>query len=169
MAGSRQGGEMNSRTTQLFLEDFSRGQIFPGRARKITDADVLSFAALTDDKHPLHYDDAYAKTTRFGRPIVHGLHLMALTALGAAPLSEQLKDSMIAFLEQHARFQKPVFKDDTVRSEFEIEGAEHQPGADWGKLTIRVRLINQRDEIILEGRHVYRIRSRADRPRHRPP
>lgn len=152
------GGEI----TQLFLEDFSAGQVFPGRSRIITEADVLSFAALTDDKHPLHYDDEYAKTTRFGRPIVHGLHLMALTALGAAQLSEQLKDSMIAFLEQQAVFQKPVFKNDRVRSQFEIEGTEHAPGKEWGKLKIKVRLINQQDEIVLEGRHVYRIRRRAD-------
>jgi acyl dehydratase len=27
-------------------------------------------AALTGDKHPIHYDDEYSKTTRFGRPIV---------------------------------------------------------------------------------------------------
>jgi 3-hydroxybutyryl-CoA dehydratase len=153
---------MKEETTQLFLEDFNSGQIFPGRSRKITAADVLSFAALTDDKHPLHYDDEYAKTTRFGRPIAHGLHLMALTALGAAALSEQLKHSMIAFLEQQATFQKPVFKDDIVRSQFEIEGIEHQPGKEWGKLKIKVRLINQRNEIVLEGRHVYRIRCRAD-------
>jgi 3-hydroxybutyryl-CoA dehydratase len=86
---------------------------------------------------------------------------MALTALGAAPLSEQLRDSMIALLEQQASFRKPVFKEDTVRPELEIEEIEHQPGRDWGKLEIKVRLINQRDEIVLEGRHVYRIRSRA--------
>ena len=41
-----------------------------------------------------------AQARALGRPIVHGLHLMALTALGAAPLSEQLKDSMVAMLEQ---------------------------------------------------------------------
>jgi 3-hydroxybutyryl-CoA dehydratase len=153
---------MEAETTQLFLEDFSQGQTFPGPTRTITQADVLSFAALTGDKHPLHYDDDYAKTTRFGRPVVHGLHLMALTALGATPLAERLTLSMIAFLEQHAHFQKPVFKDDTVRPQFEIEGIEHQPGREWGKLKIKVRLINQRDEIVLEGRHVYRIRRRAD-------
>lgn len=87
---ARRGG-MQRETAQLFLEDFSKGQTFPGRPRKITEADVLSFAALTDDKHPIHYDEAYARSTRFGRPIVHGLHLMALTALGATPLSEQLR------------------------------------------------------------------------------
>ena len=106
---------MAGETTQLFLEDFSKGQTFPGHSRKISEADVLSFAALTGDKHPIHYDDEYAKTTRFGRPIVHGLHLMALTALGAAPLSKRLKHSMIALLQQQASFQKPVFKDDTVQ------------------------------------------------------
>ena len=152
---------MESAREQLFLEDFSAGQTFPGVARKITDADVLSFAALTGDAHPLHYDDEYAKTTRFGRPIVHGLHLMALTALGASPLSQQLADSMIALLEQQASFRKPVFKDDTVRPEFEIEGIEQRPGREWGKLTIKVRLINQRNETVLEGRHAYRVRRRA--------
>jgi acyl dehydratase len=146
---------------QLFLDDFRTGQIFMGASRHITDADVLAFAALTGDKHSIHYDDDYAKATRFGRPIVHGLHLMALTALGAAPLSEQLKDSMIAMLEQRASFLRPVFKDDVVRSKFEIESAEPRPDKDWGTLGIKVRLINQHGEIVLEGRHVYRIRRRA--------
>ena len=125
---------MDSEPPQLFLEDFSEGQKYQGTARKITEADVLSFAALTGDRHPIHYDDEYAKTTRFGRPVVHGLHLMALTALGATPLSEQLRLSMIALVEQQATFQKPVFKDDTVRSEFEIEGLKRRPDKEWGTL-----------------------------------
>jgi acyl dehydratase len=153
---------MPEQSTQLFLEDFSAGQIFPGIARKNAEADVLSFAAVTGDAHPLHYDDAYAKTTRFGRPIVHGLHLMALTALGAAPLSRQLVDSMVALLEQQASFRVPVFKNDTVTPQFEIEAIERRPGREWGKLTIKVRLLNQRNEIVLEGRHVYRVRSRTN-------
>jgi 3-hydroxybutyryl-CoA dehydratase len=152
---------MADETTQLFLEDFSTGQTFSGRPRTITEADVRAFAALTGDAHPLHYDDEYAKTTRFGRPIVHGLHLMALTALGAAPLAERLEASMIAFLDQQASFRKPVFKDDTLQPQFEVEGTEHKPGVEWGKLAIKVRLINQRDEIVVEGRHVYRILCRT--------
>jgi 3-hydroxybutyryl-CoA dehydratase len=152
---------MDADANQLFLEDFSAGQIFAGASRRITADDVLAFAALTGDRHPIHYDDDYAKATRFGRPIVHGLHLMALTALGAAPLSEQLKDAMVAMLGQSASFQRPVFKDDVVRSQFEVESAEPRPGKDWGTLTLKVRLINQRDEIVLEGRHVYRIRRRT--------
>ena len=152
---------MAGEAEQLFLDDFAPGQIFVGATRRITHEDVLAFAALTGDKHPIHYDDDYAKATRFGRPIVHGLHLMALTALGAAPLSEQLKDSMIAMLEQRAAFARPVFKDDIVRSEFEIESAEPRSDKDWGTLGIKVRLTNQNGEIVLEGRHIYRLRCRA--------
>ena len=118
---------------QLFLDDFSAGQTYPGQPRTMTKDDILSFAALTGDAHPIHYDDEYAKSTRFGRPIVHGLHLMALTALGATPLSAQLTDSMIAMLEQQATFRKPVFKDDTLRPQIEIEAIDRQPGKDWGK------------------------------------
>jgi acyl dehydratase len=152
---------MTEEATQLFLEDFSRGQIFAGCPRAITGADILSFAALTGDSHPIHYDEEYARTTRFGRPIVHGLHLMALTALGAAPLSDQLKRSMIALIEQQASFQKPVFKGDTLRPQFEVEGTEHKPGRPWGKLCLKVRLLNQRNEIVLEGRHTYAIHCRS--------
>jgi hypothetical protein len=54
-----------------------------------------------------------------------------------------------------------VFKDDTLHPQFEVEGTEHKPGVEWGKLAIKVRLINQRDEIVVEGRHVYRILCRA--------
>jgi 3-hydroxybutyryl-CoA dehydratase len=146
---------------QLFLDDFSVGQTYPGRPRTITKEDILSFAALTGDAHPIHYDDEYAKSTRFGRPIVHGLHLTALTALGAAPLSERLTASMIAMLEQRAAFRKPVFNDDTLRPQIEIEAIDRQPGKDWGKLVMKVRLTNQRDEIVVEGRHVYMVRCRA--------
>src|SRR5580704_4258066 len=127
---------MDQEPAQLFLEDFSIGQRFAGAPRTVAQADVLAFSALTGDKHPLHYDAEYAKTTRFGRPIVHGLHLLSLTALGAMPLSEQLKDSMVAFLKQEAFFRKPVFVNDVLRSEFEVDRTERRPGKDWGTLTM---------------------------------
>lgn len=76
----------------------------------------VAFSTLTGDQHPIHYDPAYAKNTRFGRPITHGLHLMALTALGATSLSEQLEESMVALLEQGCRFLRPVFAVSVLRS-----------------------------------------------------
>ena len=98
---------------------------------------------------------------RFGRPIVHGLHLMSLTAVGATPLSAQLKTSMVAFLEQQATFLKPVFVDDTVRSSFEVIETVRKPQRDWGRLKLRVVLVNQNGETVLEAFHVYRLKCRT--------
>ncbi len=152
---------MERENGQLFLEDFVKGQTYEGSSRNITEADVLSFAALTGDRHPIHYDAEYAKATRFGRPVVHGLHLVALTALGATPLSERLEASMIALLEQNARFVKPVFVNDTVRSEFEVQEVDPRRDKEWGTLKFAVRLSNQRDERVLDAQHGYRIRRRG--------
>ena len=38
-----------------------------------TPEDVKGFADITLDHNPLHLDAQYAQTTRFGKPIVHGL------------------------------------------------------------------------------------------------
>jgi acyl dehydratase len=54
---------MEREAKQLFLDDFSVGQTYPGRPRTITKDDILSFAALTGDAHPIHYDDEHARST----------------------------------------------------------------------------------------------------------
>ena len=55
--------------------------------KTITDDDIRAFAALTGDTNPVHLDDEYAKTTRFGRRIAHG---MICASLFSAVLSNQL-------------------------------------------------------------------------------
>lgn len=46
--------------------------------RLITAEDVQTFADVTGDDNPLHVDAAYAETTRFGKPIVHGVLLLGI-------------------------------------------------------------------------------------------
>lgn len=40
--------------------------------------DVKMFAKLTGDDNPIHVDEEYAQSTRFGKPIVHGVLLLGI-------------------------------------------------------------------------------------------
>lgn len=139
----------------LYFEDFQVGDRFRSPSRTLTDAHFLFFAGLTGDNHPLHYDDEYAKRTRFGRRLAHGLLLTSLTAVGASGLAALIEDSIVAFVEQSTRFITPAFIGDTMLPEHEVVALERKRAA--GLVTLRVTLTNQRGEMVLEGQHLYLI------------
>lgn len=141
--------------TQRFFEDFRVGDRFESPSKTLTDAHFLFFSGLTGDAHPLHYDDEYAKSTRFGRRLTHGLLLASLTAVGASSLSPIIEDSIVAFLEQTTRFRAPVFVGDTLKPRHEVIALERKRAA--GLLTLRVTLSNQRGDVVLEGEHRYLV------------
>jgi 3-hydroxybutyryl-CoA dehydratase len=149
-----------ARPGQLFADDLAVGTTFRGEAKALTEERFRQFAAMTGDAHPIHYDAAYAATTRFGRPIAHGLLLTSLTALGATAMSASLEDSMIAMIEQRWQFKSPAFVGDTVVAEYAV--AENHPTSDGrsAKITLAVALRNQAGAVVLEGCHVYLIRRR---------
>ena len=141
-----------------YFEDFEIGERFHTPGRTITDAHFLFFAGLTGDNHPIHYDDEYAKTTRFGRRVAHGLLLMAMTAAGASSLSARMEDSVVAFVEQSSRFHIPVTIGDTITPVLEV--VELVPKTNVGLVRLAARITNQHDEIVLDGTHAYLIRKR---------
>jgi len=95
------------------------GQVFTSPSKTLTDAHFLFFSELTGDNHPIHYDVEYAKLTRFGAPLAHGLLLAAMTALGASDASSKI-DGFV-FIEQGSRFLKPVLVGDTIRPQITVE------------------------------------------------
>jgi 3-hydroxybutyryl-CoA dehydratase len=141
--------------TPRWYEDFAVGDRFKSPSKTLTDAHFLFFAGMTGDAHPIHYDVEYAKKTRFGARLAHGLLLTAMTAVGASTLSPLIEDSIVAFVEQRTRFLAPAFVGDTVYPEHEVVGLERKRTA--GLLTLRVALKNQRGETVLEGEHTYLI------------
>ena len=151
---------------QIFADDLTIGQIFVGEARRIGDDQFRAFADMTGDDHPIHYDDAYAAKTRFGKRLAHGLLVMSMTALGATPMSRQIEDAMVAFVEEGARFLKPVFVNDTLTSRFEVEAIDPKPARGVALVRFKVSLSNDRNEVVLEGHHCYLLllRSSAKAP-----
>lgn len=150
--------EHMSQVTQLFADDLTVGLTFSGGPVTLSPEHFSGFAALTGDRHPIHYDSAFAATTQFKRPVAHGLLLTSLTALGATAFSTSLENAMVALVEQQMRFLHPAFVGDVVTPHFEV--ISNKPLADGRRAIVElgVRLSNLDGAHILEGRHVYLLR-----------
>lgn len=143
---------------QKFFEDFKIGDTFKIPSKTVHDGHFLFFAGLTGDAHPVHYDDEYCKKHSFGKRVAHGLLLASMTALGGSNLSNDVEDSMVAFMSQSTRFMKPVFIGDTIYPSLEV--AELIPKKNNGVVKFKSRIKNQNDEVVLEGEHVYLMKKR---------
>jgi 3-hydroxybutyryl-CoA dehydratase len=135
------------------IAPISEGEIFYGPSKTLTDAHFLMFSGVTGDVHPIHYDVEYARETRFGKPLAHGLLLASLTALGASSGRERCDGYVL--IEQGCRFLHPAAVGDTVTPELLVERIWRE-----GKrrmCRVKTTLTNQRGEILLEGFHVYRV------------
>ena len=133
--------------------EIEEGQAFSTPSKTLTDAHFLFFSGLTGDNHPIHYDVEYAKSTKFGAPLAHGLLLAGMTALGGSDASFQI-DGFV-FIEQGSRFLKPVTVGDTIRTELTVEKIWQEGKRRFVRFA--TAMINQRDEAVLEGFHIYQI------------
>lgn len=112
--------------------------------RKVTDQDILHFAALTEDVNPIHIDEEYAATTMFKERIAHG----ALTASFISTLiGTILPGKNVIYLSQNSKFTAPVRIGDTLK----VEGKIIDKRPDKKILTIQTNVYNQKDELVLEG------------------
>lgn len=97
-------------SADLLFENISVGDS-TSFERVFTEEDVRIFAELTGDRNPLHTDEAYAATTRFGKPLVHG---MLAGALCSTLVGMHLPGKRCLYLRQSLSFKQPVFTHDTL-------------------------------------------------------
>src|SRR5437867_4401316 len=98
----------------LYFEDFQIGQVFETGGRTITEAAVDGFAGITGDLNPLHTDEQYAATTRWGTRIVHGLLGLSVST-GLFSRLGILEGTAEAFLSMDMRFREAIRIGDTIR------------------------------------------------------
>ncbi|MDR1732832.1 MAG: MaoC family dehydratase [Synergistaceae bacterium] len=83
----------------------------------VTQEDVDRFADVTGDHNPIHAEGDFARASRFGRPIAHG---MLGGGLISAVMGTKLPGPGNMYMEQTLRFRKPVFIGDTITATVEI-------------------------------------------------
>jgi 3-hydroxybutyryl-CoA dehydratase len=113
----------------------------------ISSADVADFARLTGDVNPVHLDDAYAKTTRFGGRIAHG---MLTAGLISAVLGTKLPGPGGIYLNQTLKFTLPVRIGDSITATAEVIAYRE----DKRIVTLKTDCTNQRGELVLTGEAV---------------
>jgi len=136
-------------TEYLYLDDYKVGDRMVSPARTITESDIVNFAALTGDWHPLHTDVEYAARTPFKGRIAHGMLVLSIglsLPFRLGQYSSYLPKSFIAFYGMEGvRFTAPTRIGDTIRCEVEVIEIMDK-GKDAGVLTVRNRIVNQKDE-----------------------
>ncbi len=112
-------------------------------SRTIRQTDITNFATLSGDFNPIHIDPEYAASTRFGRPIAHGMYLGALIS---GVLATDLPGPGAIYISQDLRFLKPVFIGDTVKIEISVISYENPD-----KVHLRTQIRNFAEELLVDG------------------
>ena len=114
------------------------------RSLTLTPEHVATFARLTGDYNPLHFDVGFAARTKFGKLVVQG---GLTTGLLHALVAMDLPGPGTVFLSQNWKFTAPVCIGDTITAEAEVVSVH--PAKPVCQLAIKVT--RQTREIVLEG------------------
>jgi acyl dehydratase len=141
-----------------FFEQFNIGDKVSTVGRTITEADIVTFAGVSGDFNRIHTDAAYAETAPFGQRIAHGLLVQSI-ATGLAVRTGFIEDTVLAFRELSCKFSLPVFIGDTIHVELEVVETKAFRRLGGGNVTMKVSVINHKNEVVQRGEWVMLIKS----------
>ena len=110
----------------------------------LTAEHVRKYSEISGDYNPLHYDEAFAAGTRFGRLVVQG---GLTTGLLHALVATDLPGPGSVFLSQNWKFTAPVFIGDTITAHAEVLSVH----ASKPVTQLAVKITRQDGETVLEG------------------
>jgi len=111
---------------------------------RFTQDDVVKFAEVTGDKNPVHLDEAYAATTSFKRPILHGF---LSGSVFSKVFGTIFPGEGSIYLSQQMFFKRPMYVDQDYTASFTIEVVD----AVKGTLTIACKISDTNGKVCLEG------------------
>ena len=143
------------------FESHAVGEVYRTLARTVSETDIVTFVNLCGFNEPLFLDMEFVKKhSVFGRRAAPGALTFAL-AEGLIMQTGLIHGTGMAYLGGEIRVVAPVLEGDTIRVEVEVADKRETKKADRGIVTYRHRVLNQRDEVVLEATIQRMIRRRA--------
>ncbi len=122
-----------------YFEDLQIGQR-ETLMKTVMDDDVIAFADLSGDRNPVHLSDHFARKTRFGERIVHGLYTASLIS---TVIGMYLPGPGAVYLSQTLNFRGPVKIGDVINVVVEVQ-----------ELTEKGRRVKLHCECLVDGKVV---------------
>ena len=139
-----------------WFDDFAIGETFYIPSRTMTGALFAAFQLASGDNDPIHYDVEFRKERGHPALLAHGLQVFIQTAAGAGNFPQQTADSLVALLSFSREMRHPLYAGDTVYPGLEI--VELTPQRTTGTIEMRAIVLNQHDQLIMEGTHRYLVK-----------
>ena len=112
-------------------------------SKTISEFDIYQFAGITGDLNPIHVNEEYAKRTRFGKRIAHG---MLVSSFICTVLGMKLPGVGTIHIGQELKFIKPVYIGDTITVKLELTDILEN-----GHFKIKSVVYNQDNEMVIDG------------------
>ena len=149
------------RTHGLTFEEHAIGARHETLARTLSETDIVNFVNLCGFTEPLFMDMEYVKKESvFGRRAAPGALTFAL-AEGLIMQTGLIHGTGMAYLGGEIRVLAPVLEGDTIRVEIEVVDKRETKKPDRGIVTYQHRILNQKDELVLEARIQRMIRRKS--------
>jgi acyl dehydratase len=133
------------------FEQHKVGTIYRTLARTVSETDIVNFVNQCGFTEPLFLDMEYVKReSLFGRRAAPGALTFALSE-GLVMQTGLIHGTGMAWLGGELRVVAPVLQGDTIRVEVEVVDKRETKKPDRGIVTYRHRVLNQRDEVVLDS------------------
>jgi len=134
---------MNDKINELSFDDIYIGQK-TNFSKKITESLLDEFSKLSGDFNPLHMNDNFAKSSKFGKRIVHG---MLLASFFSQLVGMKLPGKKALYFSQTLNFRSPCYIDD----ELTITGEVIEKSDSTRIIAISTSIFNSSGTCLIDG------------------
>ena len=126
------------------------GDAIPPVMKHISQEKINLYARASGDFNPIHVDAEYARRSRFGQRVAHGMFTGGLIS---AVLGNRLPGPGSIYLSQQIEFLAPVYIGDTITAVVEVNGWRPEKRI----ITLKTDCYNQDEKQVITGKAVLMV------------